>query len=82
MSEEIFIDSSNISSNSEVSSIDPQAVYDYDYRSYLQTIINNQNKIIDNQDKSFSMINEFNTFMVFFLAIIFVYELFKNFIRK
>lgn len=81
MSEENIIDNSVISSDLQSSGLEPLA-YDYDYRSYCQTIINNQNKIIDNQEKSFSMINEFNTFMVFFLAIIFVYQLFKNFIRK
>lgn len=81
MSEENIIDNSVISSDLQSSSLEPLA-YDYDYRSYCQTIINNQNKIIDNQEKSFNMINEFNTFMVFFLAIIFVYQLFKNFIRK
>ena len=81
MSEENIINNNFIFSDSEMSSVETLA-YDYDYRSYLQTIINNQNKIIDNQDKTFEMINGFNTYMIFFLAIVLVYQLFKNFIRK
>ena len=74
MSEENIINNNFIFSDSEMSSVETLA-YDYDYRSYLQTIINNQ-------DKTFEMINGFNTYMIFFLAIVLVYQLFKNFIRK
>lgn len=72
----------NFVSESLTSSGIESLAYDYDYRSYFQTMINNQSKIIDNQDLIFNMINQFNTFMVFFLAIIFVYQLFRNFIKR
>ncbi len=79
--EENILNNNFVSESLTSSDIEPFA-YDYDYRSYCQTMINNQSKIIDNQDLIFNMINQFNTFMVFFLAIIFVYQLFRNFIKR
>ena len=71
MNEENLISDNIIFDNSEMSSLEPQAVYDYDYRTYLQTIINNQNS-------SFNKL----TSTIWFLAIVFAYLIFKNFIRK
>lgn len=59
----------------DVSGIETQVYYDYDYRNYLQTIINNQ-------EMQIKVLNEGFTFISFLLCIAGTYMLFKNFIRK
>ena len=79
MNEESIIDNSWNSVADEDFSL---MAFDYDYRSYFQTITSNEGKIIDNQNKLFDLVNDFNTFLIFFLAVVFCYFLIKNFIRK
>lgn len=62
--------------------ISPQADYYYDYRGYLQTIVNNQNTQNTYLDNFYKLVNEGFTFFTFFLAIIFTYCFVKNMIRK
>lgn len=59
----------------DVSGLDLQAYYDYDYRSYLQTIINNQ-------EKQASLNNLGFTYLIFILTVAFMYLFIKNLIRK
>lgn len=68
--------------DTSVSGIDSQAYYDYDYRSYLQTIINNQNTVITNLQKSNDIANDGFTTLLFCLISAFCYILVKNYIRK
>lgn len=59
------------------------AYNDYCYYSkQLDTIINNQNTIIQNQTKSFDLINQGFTFLSFLCVIYFLYIFIKNMIRK
>ena len=82
MNEENLISDNIIFDNSEMSSLEPQAVYDYDYRTYLQTIINNQNSSFNKLNDLHNLINAGFTSTIWFLAIVFAYLIFKNFIRK
>lgn len=68
--------------NDEGELIEPLAVYDYDYRSYLQTIINNQNNLFSQVEYSNKLINECFTFISFVLIVSFLYTFIKNIIRK
>ena len=54
----------------------------YYYSKQLDTIINNQNTIIQNQTKSFDLINQGFTFLSFLCVIYFLYIFIKNMIRK
>lgn len=78
-------DTDNISSSDILAEgISPQAYdyYDYDYRSYLQTIINNQNELKTKIDKSNDICNAGFTTLLFCLSSAFMYVLVKNYIRK
>lgn len=50
----------------------------YDYRD----IITRQDTIIENQEKTFDLVNQGFTFISFILVIFIVYTLIKNMIRK
>lgn len=52
----------------------------YYYSKQLDTIINNQNTIIQNQTKSFDLINQGFTFLSFLCVIYFLYIFIKNMI--
>lgn len=54
----------------------------YYYSKQLDTIINNQNTTIQNQTKSFDLINQGFTFLSFLCVIYFLYTFIKNMIRK
>lgn len=77
---DINIDSSPDSSLS--GGLDTQAYYDYDYRDYLQTIINNQNEILTESKKIHDINNSGFTTLLFCLISVFCYVLVKNYIRK
>lgn len=62
--------------------LDTQAYYDYDYRNYLQTIIDNQNEILTESKKSNEICNSGFTTLLFCLISVFCYVLVKNYIRK
>lgn len=62
---------------SSVSSADTYAEW-YDYRD----IINRQDSIIENQNKTYDLVNQGFTFISFILVIFLVYTLIKNMIRK
>lgn len=62
--------------------LEAQADYYYDYRNYLQTIINNQNTQISILQDTQKLANEGFTFISFILCIAGTYMLVKNFIRK
>ena len=62
---------------SSVSSADTYAEW-YDYRD----IINRQDSIIENQNKTYDLANQGFTFISFILVIFLVYTLIKNMIRK
>lgn len=54
----------------------------YYYSRQLDNIINNQNTIIQNQSKSFDLVNQVFTFLSFLCVIYFLYIFIKNMIRK
>lgn len=56
--------------------------YGYDYRSYFQTIISNQNELKTKIDKSNDICNAGFTTLLFCLLSAFMYVLVKNYIRK
>lgn len=62
--------------------ISPQADYYYDYRSYLQTIINNQNEQKTNISNLHNLVNIGFTCLICLLSISFIYSYVKNLIRK
>lgn len=62
--------------------ISPQADYYYDYRGYLQTIINNQNEQKANLSNLHSLVNVGFTSLVCLISISFIYCYVKNLIRK
>ena len=62
---------------SSISSADTYAEW-YDYRD----IINRQDSIIENQNKTYDLVNQGFTFISFILVIFLVYTLIKNMIRK
>lgn len=74
--------STNITILGGQSGMELQSDYYYDYRSYLQTIINNQNTQISTLQDTQKLINEGFTFISFILCIAGTYMLVKNFIRK
>lgn len=70
-------------SNSPIDGTSTQAYDDYYYYSrQLDNIINNQNTIIQNQNKSFDLVNQGFTFLSFLCVIYFLYIFVKNMIRK
>ena len=54
----------------------------YYYSRQLDNIINNKNTIIQNQSKSFDLVNQGFTFLSFLCVIYFLYIFIKNMIRK
>lgn len=54
----------------------------YYYSRQLDNIIDNQNIIIQNQNKSFDLVNQGFTFLSFLCVIYFLYIFIKNMIRK
>ena len=54
----------------------------YYYSRQLDNIINNQNTIIQNQSKSFDLVNQGFTFLSFLCVIYFLYIFIKNIIEK
>lgn len=69
-----------------VNSVDDISTMSYDdyyyYSRQLDNIINNQNIIIENQSKSFNLVNQGFTFLSFLCVIYFLYIFIKNMIRK
>lgn len=69
-----------------VNSVDDISTMAYDdyyyYSRQLDNIINNQNTIIENQNKSFDLVNQGFTFLSFLCVIYFLYIFIKNMIRK
>lgn len=69
-----------------VNSVDDISTMSYDdyyyYSRQLDNIINNQNTIIQNQSKSFDLVNQGFTFLSFLCVIYFLYIFIKNMIRK
>lgn len=53
----------------------------YDYYDYTE-VVERLDNIIDNQNKSFNLINEGFTFISFLVIIYFLYIFIKNMIRK
>ena len=79
MSEENSVIDNFVFSDSEMSSVEPFA-FDYDYRQYLQTIIKNQDSILDYEESSFNCLNAGFTMVILFIGCIFSYFMFKDFI--
>lgn len=65
-----------------VDDISTMSYDDYYYSRQLDNIINNQNIIIENQSKSFNLVNQGFTFLSFLCVIYFLYIFIKNMIRK
>lgn len=73
-----IFDSNNIVyPESSLTSVDALADW-YDYRE----IITRQDTIIENQSKTFDLVNQGFTFISFILILFFIYYLIKNMIRK
>ena len=76
----------NMYTNRLSDNIDPNYIYPQPYIDPLMYMnpyfINNQNTIIQNQSKSFDLVNQGFTFLSFLCVIYFLYILFKNFRKK
>ena len=73
-----FIISNDIASSaSSITSAEPLVDW-YDYKD----IITRQDTIIENQSKTFDLVNQGFTFISFILILFFIYYLIKNMIRK
>lgn len=71
----------SISSISNNYVVDEGQVLAYDYYDYRE-LIQQQNVIISNQNKTYDLLNQGFTFISFLFIILYIYIYFKNMIRK